>query len=231
MKRDLLEKHLTQAERHVSQGELHIARQIEIIARLGGFGFDLTTAHELLTQFEIAQKMHVAERDRLRLELSPVMGRGDTPPVDAGWPQLAGLLSVLVRTAIEHSDGKARAAFYLADAAETKLRHIVGMPQAYARYVDGFSIGTHSLACGLAAATGQPVVTPDVLDEPRWKQWVWLADQFQYRACWSFPVLAPSGKALGSFAMYYTDAREATPRDLELASLLGRTAASIIARN
>jgi two-component system CheB/CheR fusion protein len=32
------------------------------------------------------------------------------------------------------------------------LHHVIGMPQAYARCVDGFSIGVQSLACGLAAA-------------------------------------------------------------------------------
>src|SRR5262245_759478 len=175
--------------------------------------------------------MHVAGRDRLRLELAGLVGGRNSPPVDAGGAQLASLLGVLVRMAIEYADGKARAAFYLADAAETKLRHLIGMPQAYALCVDGFSIGTQSLACGLAAATRRAVITPDVFDEPRWKQWVWLADQFHYRACWSFPLLAASGKTLGSFALYYPERREATPRDLELVSLLSRTAASIISRH
>jgi GAF domain-containing protein len=77
-----------------------------------------------------------------------------------------------------------------------------------------------------------PVITPNVFDDPRWEQWVWLGDQFHYRACWSFPVLARSGNAiLGTFAMYYPDRREATPRDLELASLLSRTAAHVISRH
>jgi len=143
---------------------------------------------------------------------------------------LADLLDVLVGTAIEQTEGKARAAFYLADASGTELRHIIGMPQAYARYVDGFAISPQSLACGLATATGQPVVTPDVNEEPRWKQWSWLAKQFDYRACWSFPVSTPSGKILGSFAMYYRQPRQATPRDLEFAAALTRTAATIISR-
>jgi len=55
MERDLLKKHLTQAERHVALGEQHITCQREIISRLGPRGHDLTTARELLTQFEIAQ--------------------------------------------------------------------------------------------------------------------------------------------------------------------------------
>ena len=144
---------------------------------------------------------------------------------------LADLLGVLVRAAIEHADGKARAAFYLADPAGLELRHIVGMPEAYALCVNGFPISKQSLACGLAAATRQWIITPDVIEEPRWKQWVWLAEKFHYRACWSFPVATSSGKILGSFAMYYGEPREAAPRDLDLASVLTRTAAAIISRH
>jgi hypothetical protein len=33
-----------------------------------------------------------------------------------------------------------------------------------------------------------------------------LAEKFDYRACWSFPVEAPSGKVVGTFAMYYWSA-------------------------
>ena len=144
---------------------------------------------------------------------------------------LADLLDVLVSTAVEHGHGKARAAFYLADSNQTELRHIIGMPQAYAQYVDGFAIGPQSLACGLAAATRRPVITPDVTQEPRWKQWLWLAEQFAYRACWSFPVSAPSGEIIGTFAIYYEEPRLATQRDFDLAALLTRTAAGIISRH
>jgi GAF domain-containing protein len=70
-----------------------------------------------------------------------------------------------------------------------------------------------------------------VTEEPRWKDWLWLAKQFDYRACWSFPVSTSSGKIMGSFAMYYRDPREATPRDLDLAAVLTRSAATIISRH
>ena len=153
-----------------------------------------------------------------RLEVSPA----------ANGASLADLLEVLVCTAIEHAHGNARAAFYLADAAGLQLHHVIGMPGCLSRCVDGFAIGTQSLACGLAAATGQSVITPDVSKEPRWEPWLWLAKDFDYRACWSFPVAISSGKVLGSFAMYYKEPREAAVRDLDLASALTRTAATII---
>lgn len=143
---------------------------------------------------------------------------------------LNALLDVLVRAAIEYAEGKARAAFYVANASGTGLHHVVGMPEAYARRVDGFAIGPQSLACGLAAAIRLPVITPDVIEEPRWKPWLGLAQEFDYRACWSFPIETPTGKIAGTLAMYYKEPREATPRDLDVAAVLTRTAGAIISR-
>jgi hypothetical protein len=144
---------------------------------------------------------------------------------------LAELLEVLVCIAIEHAGGKARAAFYLADDEGARLHHLVGMTPSYARHVDGFEISPQSLACGLAAAIRRPIITPDVLAEGRWNKWQWLAKEFDYRACWSFPVETPGGKLVGTFAMYFRDPTEATPRDLDLASALTRTAGTIISRH
>jgi two-component system, chemotaxis family, CheB/CheR fusion protein len=40
-----------------------------------------------------------------------------------------------------------------------------------------------SLACGLATATGRPVLTRDVFEEPLWKPWVHLAKEYDFRGC------------------------------------------------
>ena len=125
-------------------------------------------------------------------------------------------------------DQTVRAAFYIADGA--KLHHVAGMPQAYARCVDGFAIGPQSLACGLAAATGQSIITRDVTEEPLWKPWLWLAEQFDYRACWSFPVETSSGKIVGTFAMYFKKPRDPTERELDFAATITRTAAIAMSR-
>jgi len=140
---------------------------------------------------------------------------------------LSDLLDVLVRTAIQKSQGGARAAFYIANG--NTLHHVTGMSEAYAKYVDGFVIGPQSLACGLSAATGKPIITRDVAEEPLWKPWLWLANQFGYRACWSFPVQSSEGKIVGTFAMYYKEPREASARDLDLAATITRAAGDIIA--
>jgi hypothetical protein len=147
-------------------------------------------------------------------------------PVVRHRTSLSELLSVLVHTAVVSTEGEARAAFYIADG--TTLHHVTGMPEAYAKCVDGFVIGPQSLACGLCAATGKPIITRDVAEEPLWQPWLWLAKQFDYRACWSFPVEVSAGKIVGTFAMYYKEPREASPRDLDLAATITRAAAIVI---
>lgn len=137
-------------------------------------------------------------------------------------------LGILIRTLVSQADDDRRCAFYIADG--NVLHHVVGMTASYARCVDGFRISPESLACGLAVAIGEPVITPDVLNEPRWQSWTWLAQQFGYRGCWSFPVETSEGNLVGSLAMYFEKPRAPSAVDLELAAAFTQTAGIIIWR-
>ena len=139
-------------------------------------------------------------------------------------------LGVLVRNVVEQS-GDLRCAFYVANSDRTELDHVTGMSDSFAECVNGFKIGPDSLACGLAVFKDEPVLTVDVTTEPLWRPWLWLAEQYAFRGCWSFPVKSLAGEVIGSFAMYFTSPREATPRDLETAAVITRAAAIIIARH
>jgi PAS domain-containing protein len=146
---------------------------------------------------------------------------------------LADALSILARLVTEETAGQARTACYIVDADGTRLHPIRGagdMPDAYTEQVDGFVIGAESLACGLASATGRPVLTPDVFAEPHWDAWAHLAREFAFRACWSFPIETRDGKPVGTFAMYFPSARDATPQDLALAEVETQAAAIILSR-
>jgi signal transduction histidine kinase len=138
-------------------------------------------------------------------------------------------LGLLVRTAIEQADTDMRCAFYLADP-DGLLRHLTGMPESFAEHVDGFAIGPDSLPCGVAVYTGKPVIIPDITQDPRWQDWLDLAREHAIRACWSFPVETSSGKVVGTFAMYFSEPRDATPRNYASAAVLTRAAAIIISR-
>jgi len=139
-------------------------------------------------------------------------------------------LEILNIAAIQHLGENVRCAFYLVDASGTKLHHVTGMSEEYAECVNGFEVGPDSLACGLAVHTKKPVITSDVREDFRWEPWLWLAEQYGYRAVWSFPVETSAGRVVGTFAIYFKDPRKSTAQDQELFSLMISTAAIIISR-
>jgi PAS domain S-box-containing protein len=104
-------------------------------------------------------------------------------------------------------------------------RHGAGpsLPKAYTDAIDGLCIGPQAGSCGTAMYRGEPVVVTDILQDPLWEPYRDVARPHGLRACWSTPILAHSGKALGSFAMYYREPRSPNPsetRALELATHL-----------
>ncbi|MEH2403228.1 response regulator [Nostoc sp.] len=145
---------------------------------------------------------------------------------------LADSLDILARLVAEETVGEARTAFYIANAEGSSLHPVYGagsMPDAYLDRVDGFAIGKDSLACGLAIPTGRPVLTHDVAQEPLWQPWVQMAEAYDYRGCWSFPIVTRDDrKGIGTLAMYFRQPREATPGDLALAEIVTQSAAVII---
>jgi hypothetical protein len=68
----MMRRHLKLAERHVLEGERHVARQRETVRRLelrSPESLTLRIARGLLQEVERAQRIHVADRDRLREQL------------------------------------------------------------------------------------------------------------------------------------------------------------------
>src|SRR5713101_2070342 len=97
------------------------------------------------------------------------------------------------------------------------------LPKPYTDAIDGMSIGPKAGSCGTAMYRREPVVVTDILQDPLWEQYRGVAEPYGLRACWSTPILAHSGKALGSFAMYYREPRSPSPaetRALEMATHL-----------
>lgn len=138
-------------------------------------------------------------------------------------------LGALAQGGVECFEPDTRVAFYRANGGGTTVRHVVGMPRAYAEKVDGFEISSGALACGLATHSGQAVLTRDVREEPLWKPWLGLAEEFDYRGCWSFPIHTCGGRFVGTLAVYWRQPREASAEDLKVAGILTESAAIIMA--
>jgi signal transduction histidine kinase/ActR/RegA family two-component response regulator len=140
-------------------------------------------------------------------------------------------LGVLVHAAIEHLGADTRAAFCLVKPDGANLDYVVGESEIHADFVDGLKIGSDSLACGLAVHTARPVINRDVRTEPLWKPWLWLAEKYEFRGCWSFPIETSAGRVVGTFALYLREPRDPTSRDEALASAITQTAAIVIAQD
>src|SRR5438128_797171 len=97
------------------------------------------------------------------------------------------------------------------------------LPQPYTDAIDGLCIGPKAGSCGTAMYRREPVVVADILQDPLWESYREVAKPYGFRSCWSAPILAHSGEALGSFAMYYREPRSPSPaetRALEMATHL-----------
>jgi hypothetical protein len=70
MDKQMLADHLALAERHVHNGMDRVLRQGDLIFKLERTGHDTRQAKALLVQFEDLLAIFIADRDRLRAELS-----------------------------------------------------------------------------------------------------------------------------------------------------------------
>ncbi len=98
------------------------------------------------------------------------------------------------------------------------------LPKPYTEAINGLSIGPQAGSCGTAMYRREPVVVTDILEDPLWEPYREVAERYGLRACWSTPMVAHSGRTLGSFAMYYREPRSpslAESRALEMATHLG----------
>lgn len=110
---------------------------------------------------------------------------------------------------IETLAPEALCSILLLDADGAHLRHAAApnLPAALCRAIDGGAIGPRAGSCGTAAYTGETVVTADIASDPLWTDYRGPALQHGLRACWSTPIRASSGGILGTFAVYYREAR------------------------
>jgi PAS domain S-box-containing protein len=95
------------------------------------------------------------------------------------------------------------------------------LPKEWTRQMEKLPIGPCAGSCGTAAYRGSPVIVSDIATDPLWDVPEHRSSALKHglRASWSNPVLSSKGKVLGTFCMYYHEARSPNSRDLELMEL------------
>ena len=114
----------------------------------------------------------------------------------------------------------------LLDSDGIHLRHgsAPNLPEAYCKAIDGLVIGPNVGSCGTAAHLQKPVIVSDIKTDPLWANSRDVAAEYNFRSCWSTPILSHTGEVLGTFAMYSATVREPTAVETRLIDITTRTA-------
>lgn len=102
-------------------------------------------------------------------------------------------------------------------------------PPSFAEAIRGLPIGEALIGtCGAAIFQGHPVVCPDVEQSTEWAPpWRSLCLENDIRACYSHPALGTGGKAVGSFFLCLSEAREPDSWERKVAEF-GALATSLV---
>ena len=120
--------------------------------------------------------------------------------------ELPGVLHSLALAAEAAIEGT-RCSIHLLDGTVLREGASPHLPAESRAAIDGAEIGPRHGSCGTAAFTGQTVIVSDIATDLRWTDYRHLALPFGLRACWSVPIIGPTGLVLGTFALYYEDVR------------------------
>ena len=95
------------------------------------------------------------------------------------------------------------------------------LPNEWVQQMEKLPIGPCAGSCGTAAYRGSRVIVADIATDPLWDVPEHRASALKHglQASWSNPVLSSKGKVLGTFCMYYRQARIPNSDDIELLEL------------
>ncbi|MEG4917240.1 PAS domain S-box protein [Microcoleus sp. B7-D4] len=105
------------------------------------------------------------------------------------------------------------------------------LPDSYNAAIHGIAIGPDVGSCGTAAFSRQQVIVTDIASDPLWENYRDLALSFGLRACLSTPIFSSQGQVLGTFGIYYSQARPPHFFEMQLIEAIRSLAGIAIERN
>lgn len=91
------------------------------------------------------------------------------------------------------------------------------LPAEYSGVVRNLKPGPSAGSCGTAIYRKQRVITHDVYHDPLWADLLQVADRYNIKSCWSFPILNSQQEVLATIAAYHRHPK--TPGEQELTVL------------
>jgi PAS domain S-box-containing protein len=146
---------------------------------------------------------------------------------------LAGVLEFLCRTMEDESLDRVIACIHPLneDASMFVYAAAPSLDKSYREAVEGMLVSSMTGPCCQAVATRQTYVVPEVAVDRKIVKFREFADPLGIRSAWCTPIFSSEGKVLGTFAHYYFEARDPSPRDARMVELLTRDAGIAIERN
>jgi PAS domain S-box-containing protein len=130
---------------------------------------------------------------------------------------LPDILERLCET-IDAQASNVKSAVMLMDADGMHLRQAAGhrVPKGWVDAITPLKIGPCIGSCGSAAFLKQRVIVSDIARDPLWADYRELALSYGLRAAWSQLLLSKNQQVLGTFGMYYPEARTPSETDLQV---------------
>lgn len=166
---------------------------------------------EVISVFGIAHDVTERRRAELREQL-----RVHTLDLLANGAALTTILHSIVQS-VERGNPDSLCSILLLDSEGKHLGQGVApsLPDFYNAAVDGLAIGMGVGSCGTAAASASRVIVEDIQKHPYWTQYKDLAAKAGLASCWSQPIIAESGKVLGTFAIYHRQPHAPSAEDIQ----------------
>jgi formate hydrogenlyase transcriptional activator len=138
---------------------------------------------------------------------------------------LPDILEKLCET-IDAQSSDVKSAVMLMDPDGMHLRPAAGprFPKEWLEAITPVKIGPCVGSCGSAAFLKQRVIVSDIATDPLWADYRELTLRYGFRAAWSQPLLSKNQHVLGTFGMYYAEARIPSETDLRLIEGAGHIA-------
>jgi formate hydrogenlyase transcriptional activator len=143
----------------------------------------------------------------------------------ASGARVADILGSLCNT-IDAQAPNILSAVMLLDTDRTRLWPVAGprLPKGWIETISPLKIGPGAGSCGSAAFLKQRVIVSDIATDALWVDYRDVALSYGLRAAWSQPLLSKNQEVLGTFGMYYAEARTPSETDLRLIEGAGHIA-------
>src|SRR6266436_663212 len=174
--------------------------------------------------------IEIAERTRAKTQLA---GENELLQMVASGRVLADVLAALCRF-VEDTAGDCICGAYLID---WSIPAFVGgtapsLPASFSASIDGLPVRPELCLCAMAAVEKRQVFSVDLESDPLWLDTAYrkLLLRHQLRSVWSTPILALSGRVLGTFAIYHRKPATPSPAAQELIAQVTHIASITIER-